>query len=169
MPPPPLEVPFDEPWTEAELQAFVAAALDAGLGSRSRREILLLHVPRALRDQMPVHERPDLQLISDLRILAEQPEGFFEQWQENAAELVPERFAEVLMGIDSRPDPYPPPPKRSAGKRRRRRPKALFLLALVFLLGAIGFVGWTLLEGDPAPDAGRRAPASTAPKTTPPR
>lgn len=168
----PLKPPslYEDPWTEAELHEFVTRAIAEGLGDRTRRETLLLHVPRSLRDRLPMKDTPEAQLISDLRILAALRPPYFEQWRDNAAELVHSRFAQIIRKIKTRPDPYPPPPKPRPPPPRR--PKTLIMVALIFALAAIGFVGWTLLQGPAGDPAGRSPvrPASvpSAPKSQPP-
>lgn len=132
-------------WSETELHDFVETALASGLGDRTRRDLLLLHLPRGIRDRFPeVPPGPNQaagQLISDLRylgglelqMLGQRRKGPFKQWCENAADLVHWRFAEQLRSVRGWPNPYPPPkPKKKPKPRESGKLMALaFVVALV--------------------------------------
>lgn len=159
MPPTPPEL--IEYWAESQLQTVVALAIESDFGDPTRRELLLMHLPRSTRDRLPVipddvPNRAHLQLISDLRYLAAREDDAFERWRDNAADIAHIRFAKVLRSIKGRPNPVPPPRPPKEEKRR----SGLFLIAFIFLVSAI--VSVTLMLQSRQPDA--QAPAS-APST----
>jgi tetratricopeptide (TPR) repeat protein len=129
-------------WSEPELQAFVQKALASGLGGRTRRDLLLLHLPRSVRDTFPEIENPAAQLISDLRHLGalemESLDGPFKQWCANAADLVHWRFAEELRTIVGYPSPFPPPKPKPRPKPRKTG--KLIAVAMVMALLATAAV-----------------------------
>lgn len=160
MPPTPPPV-FSDPWTESQLQDFVARAIEADFGDPTRRDLLLMHLPRSARDRLPIipektRNRAHVQLVSDLRRLAAREDDAFERWRDNAADVAPIRFAKVIRTIQTRPNPVAPPRPPKEEKRR----SGLFLIAFIFLVSAI--VSVTLMMQGRQPDA--QAPAS-APST----
>lgn len=166
-------------WSEAGLKAFVAKALAAGLDGRTRRELLLLHLPRSTRDRFPEFDSPAAQLLSDLRQLGALElksfgPGPFVTWCENAAELVHWQFAEELRQLEGCPSPVAPK-KRKPPPRQRPKGKLIAVTIVMLLLAVVAVMGRAAYnkyqaenkhQAEADPQRLRGAPGST-PDSTP--